>query len=257
MIDVDLYVNSLNGSLHSSGKTSRPFFRGLLDIQYDLITCGQQNRPFTTVCELGIGGGGKQNLWKRCGADLVVGIDILDESEMKNPDGAQDKAAQENLIPGVEYYWNMDGYNANTLVLINRIFDLVLDDGDTGEIFRTRIFQDGTITKYTNKKNVLNVWRDWIADDGLFISETPDGYEFAEPRPLEYHMPAFEHLASTGMVIFDTSKFKAPIDLRETKSRRVEHMSCHMGVYTKRWDIYKPAMEKYKDHIICGKENIK
>jgi hypothetical protein len=239
MIDTQMFVNSLNGTTNKTGKTSRAFIRGYLDIERDLIDAGQLNRPFTTVCELGIGGGGKQRSWKLSGAEYVVGVDKVDANE-------QDIAAQPNLLPGVEYFWSMDSYDDKTPLIIDRKFDLIIDDSDTGEIFRN---------KPTNKKNVINVWKDYLANDGLFISETPNGQDqnFEVPQPLEYHMQAFEYLASTGMVIFDTYHFKGEMDTRVMRNKRTTY---HLGVYTKRWDIYKPVMEKYMEHIVCGKENI-
>lgn len=240
MIDTNLFVNSLNGTTNREGKTSRAFIRGFLDIERDLINVGQLNRQFTTVCELGIGGGGKQRAWKLSGAEYVAGIDKVSINE-------QDIAAQGNLLPGVEYFWSMNSYDSNTPLILNRTFDLILDDSDTGEIFGKK--------KPTNKENVINIWKDYLAEDGILISETPNGQDqnFEVPQPLEYHMPSFEYLASTGMVIFDTYHFKGEMDVRVMANKRTTY---HLGVYTKSWDIYKPVMEKYMEYIVCGKENI-
>lgn len=246
MIDMDMFVGCLNGSLLKSGRTSRAFIRGFLDIEYDLISHAQQRRPFTSVCELGIGGSGKQKLWKQCGADIVVGVDIVD------PNNTQAWAkyietdyvyAMSGMQPGMEYFWNISSYDIETPRKIGKVFDIVLDDSDTGDIWH----------KNKGKDNVINVWKDFIANDGLFITETVNGQDQDGAKPLEYHMPAFKHLASTGMVIFDTSHFKKPMNSEIISNQRTAY---HLGVWTPNWEIYKPVIEKYKKHIVAGYENV-
>ena len=63
MIDALMFGSSLNGKLNR-GRDKSPHIRGIPRYSYDLITAGQLNRS-STVCELGIGGGGKHDLWKR------------------------------------------------------------------------------------------------------------------------------------------------------------------------------------------------
>ena len=243
MIDAQMFVNSLNGKLNRGRDKSRSYIRGFLDIEYDLITAGQLNRPFTTVCELGIGGGGKHNLWKRCGATTVIGVDIIDPKNKERWDRKDSNNypyAINFLSSGIEYYWNSSSYSFDTPKKINKIFDVILDDSDTGEIWGKK-----------NKHDVINVWKDYLATDGLFISETVNGQDedASQPRSLEYHMPAFEHLAEQGMVIFDTRKLGTELDQKVIGDGKTTH---HLGVYTKQWDIYKPVIEKYKDYIVCG-----
>ena len=47
----------------------------------------------------------------------------------------------------------------------NKIFDVILDDSDTGEIWGKK-----------NKHDAF-VWKDYLATDGPFISETVNGDE--------------------------------------------------------------------------------
>lgn len=248
MIDMDMYVGCLNGSLFkkSNKMTSRAFVRGFLDIEYDLITQAQLNRPFTSVCELGIGGSGKQKLWKMCGADVVVGVDIIDPNNTDvwaNYIETDYVLAMKNLQPGIEYFWNSSSYSTETPRKIGKVFDIVLDDSDTGEIW----------SKNKGKRDVIAVWKDWISKDGLFISETVNGQDQSGPMPLEYHMKAFEVLAGTGMVIFDTSRFKNPMDTNMIGNQCTTY---HLGVWAPNWEIYKPVIEKYKECVVAGYENI-
>ena len=249
MIDMDKFVARAIGSPSTNKHPMRLYLRGFMDIEYDLITHGQQHRPFESVCELGIGGGGKQNLWSRCGASLVLGIDIIDPDDREKWGDWYDRdwdISQSNLLPGIHYVWNTNGYDPDTPKKIGLKFDIVLDDSDTNVIWNK---------SFNNKHAVINTWQDWITDGGLFITETPNGQDqdSPEPRPLEAHMPAFEYLASTGMVIFDTTKLAQPLTTDVMANGRTAY---HLGVWTRNWDDYRPVMERYKDYIVAGYKNV-
>lgn len=221
----------------------RTWIRGFLNITMSLFEDFQKNRPIERVCELGgLGNGGKPEAWKRSstGNFTETIVDNLGLHRQLPGDAAAEsimraKAAGANVVIVDDAYTELSRELALETISPYK-FDVLVDDAGS---------------TWPNMINSLSIFKDAIAkDDGLYITETPDGNGDTLVN-LPYTNPArtirLREISSNGMVIFDMSNFS------NYNSENTRNAGNQIGIYSPNFEIFKDTINEYKDYIIFGR----
>lgn len=219
------------------------------------VNLSKANVP--SIVELGIGGGGSHEMWKKYFSGAVYGADLFDKSKREvyntelnyghyrdNFDRiAADTGNAKNILDdiGVKTFWGMSAYHESTAIEIKAAhgepIDFVLDDAAPG---------GGALN------GLMAAWRDHIADTGAIVTETPFGNGTQEvfSKSQEEKLECCRTLAQQGMIVFDMSEYMATRDPVNT-----QYIVSYLGFFSPDYSNYNDLLTKYKHNIVAGKEN--
>lgn len=226
-----------------STKGRRTYVRGFVDITVSLFDDFQKNRPIERVCELGgLGRADKPAAWHRASSDNFVEtvVDNLILHKLFNT-SSEDCIKNAELL-GVNVVIVENAYTelAKRLALETiapNKFDVLVDDAGS---------------TWPMPMDSLPIYKDIIADDGLYITETPDGNGnslFNVPYTAPERTARLTQLSKNGMVIFDATTFShSPPDREESNG----YSGNQLGIYSPNFEIFKDTINTYKNYIIFG-----
>ena len=233
----------------------RRLARGFAPLVIDFVDKCMNNDPSygmrcPSILELGIGGGGSHEQWSKHTSGKVFGLDIFDperskstgtyEKGLKNYKDARSLFSRLNNVTAV---WDTNSFDPESATRLQELnfgqpFDVIVDDSQPG-------FGGSTI-------GLIATWKDYIADSGIIISETPFGngvdvvYSLAEEERNEY----LALLAEQGMIVFYTREYA-------DETIVTNFPVYYLAVYVKDFDKYSDVIKKYENNIVAGKENWK
>ena len=218
--------------------------RGFIGITVSLYDDFQKNRPIEKLCELGgLGTFKKPKAWKDSSSGefkevIIDNVSLhIDNHYQYTPDVIDAESVGATVIVVNDAYSEESKSKALEEIAPYK-FDILLDDA---------------ASVWPDMANSLKIYKDIIVDDGLYITETPDGngdsmydFHYSDPKRISRHAL----LSSYGMVIFDMSKYSH----YDTLEEEVGMGGNQIGIYSPRFDIFKNTINKYKEHIIAGRE---
>lgn len=244
-------------------------WRGFFNFYRDLILHIDTFKEIKTLCEIGISGGGKQAEWcRQFPAATVIGIDIFhpetvtanDPPYMGFPtielgnaawqrtyDCYSESIELQKKFNNMNLFHGYDGYAVNTRDMIISKFsklDILIDDGSVN---------------WEDTMNTWGIWKDAIADNGIFISETPDGNGTSEwiAMTKQQHIDNMNWLAKEHrQIIFDFGPYKIINPDISPWEDDMDFSANYLAIGCHDYKHYMPVIEKYSDCIVAGKENI-
>lgn len=228
---------------------TRSYARGFLEFYKEIFKVYQPE----TLCEFGIGGGGKHSAWTRCGLKAVIGLEYLSYPDATlGPSGKplqpeqveywqkQLQKSQKSLAQileefpdcNIKFRYGVDAYDATNVAEELKVvgidkFDIVVDDaGD----------------KWPLMQNSKNVWMNHLTDDGIYVTETPDGNgtDFWNAFTYEEHLEHFRILAEYGVRVYNMAEYQPE------ESRSDEYLqSTYIGFWTKDFSRFDNLTERF------------
>jgi len=225
---------------------ARAYKRGFIDLEMKLLDAQQQVNEITTILELGIGSGRKQEWWNDATTNntLVAGVDHFDFRHEECAEWNKfDKWKRNQLMaeesfatrPRIKPLYRFTSYSTDTVKAVHSALNTSTIDV---------ILDDSCEANYPAQKDALPVWKSSLSPTGCFISETPDGNGTPAWRSVshEQRMQNFAELTEMGMIIFDMSEYRT--DPQE------DFASNYLGFYAHDLSVYQSVIDEYSKHIL-------
>lgn len=237
---------------------NRPINRGGMKILRELIVYKHYHySPINNMVEFGVGGGGKHVFWSNVFREgNVYGIEIFHPEAERVKGWGQEmidwhmvgyelSIHQASSEPNLTLLHGYDGYLQESVDEIKKHLgdnklDLIVDDGNP----------NGNKTA-SNRIDVQDLWKDTLAEDGFFWSDTILGQGTGDAEELYNTFENEQYIknfAERGWVIFDLTKYSAYDNLRANSN-------SYFGIWAHDLTLYGDILQNYEDCILNGREN--
>lgn len=250
MIDANLLLDFFLGKVPNRHKIPRKAARGFYNFYHDFYTEVQTHKQINSYLELGIAGGNAHEMIAYCSSPdtKIFGVERFHPSMTDIPTYESEISGYNNfkrlvtdIYPNVTALHGVSAYESETVGKLQEVSGLEKYD----------IIVDDAATDWPRMRNSLNVWRDSV---GLaFMTEVPDGMGVASWWAMSHqdHMDNYQLIAKDGLVIFNHEPDKIVLEGRER-----DFDSHYHGLWMPDWNLARNTIEKYRDRIVAGEENI-